>query len=803
LYERLKLAATPRPHNLPPQTTPFVGREAELARITNYLENPDCRLLTLTGLGGVGKTRLALQAAAASLSLFQDGVFFVSLTTINSLEGLISTITNALDFPLSGTLEDKLQLLNYLRPKEMLLILDNFEQLLPLSPSTNGGNRGGATGKRGAGGEAVAGEILKAAPKVKLLVTSRERLNLQEEWLLEIEGLTFPERDWSASNPPALELYSAVDFFIQQARRVQADFALAATNQADVARLCHLLQGMPLGLELAATWLPILSPAEIMAEIERDLDFLTTSTWNIPDRHRSIRAVFESSWHLLSGLEREVLQGLSVFRGGFSREAAVQVTGASFSLLLGLLNKSLLGRDALGRYDMHELIRQYAAEKLAEKEEAVAAQRTRLAAYYLALAEQAEPELRGPNQMAWWQRLEIELDNLRAALAWAVETCQPEIGLRLVAALGWFWRIRGHLTEGRDWSARILVLPCAQAQSAFRAKALNAAGLLAFYQTDYPVARALYEESMAISEAAGDQASLAQTLHGLGNTLWYQGHSARAVSLLEQSFTIFCELEDQPEVAAVLSRLGAVAAFQGDAEAARSLLERSLAIYKTLDDKWGIVYALWSLADAVYYSLQDYETGAALYEQGLSLAREVRDKPVLLSILVSLADAALVRQDYGQLEAYAREALLLAKELGDQWQPPRMLRLLGYAALQGEDKAQATVLFLESLHLNYKLDDRRGLLACLAALARLAHLQQQSEMAVQWLSAIQTLLASKKERLLPADSVSYERILALIQTEVPSEQFTRSWEQGQKISLEPLIQQAEAKYRAARSTSNY
>jgi hypothetical protein len=260
-------------------------------------------------------------------------------------------------------------------------------------------------------------------------------------------------------------------------------------------------------------------------------------------------------------------------------------------------------------------------------------------------------------------------------------------------------------------------------------------------------------------------------------------------------------LEDQSEVAAVLSRLGAVAAFQGDAEAARSLIERSLTIYKTLDDKWGIVYALWSLADALYYSLQDYETGAALYEQGLPLAREVRDKPALLNILVSLADVALVRQDYSQLESYAREALLLAKELGDQWQPPRMLRLLGYAALQGEDKAQATALFLESLHLNYKLDDRRGLLACLAALARLAYLQQQSELAAQWLSAIQALLTSKKERLLPADSSSYEQTLALVQAETPSEQFIRSWERGQKLSLEPLIQQAEAKYRASHATS--
>jgi len=757
LYERLKQVGATRPHNLPPQPTPFVGREKELAQIKHYLSQPEQRLVSLVGLGGVGKSRLGLQAARQSLELFQDGVYFVPLVAVNSVEGLLSGIASSLNFGLSGPLEPKQQLFNHLHNKKLLLVLDNFEQLL-----------GDESGVR------LLAELLQAAAGVKLLVTTRERLKLAEEWVLEVTGLTYPrKRDAEVvregtKTQELLNRYSAVAFFVQQAQRVQAEFELGPNVKA-ILTLCRLLEGMPLGLELAATWLPVLSCQELVAEIERDLSFLEVDRRNVVDRHRSMRAVFESSWQLLAVGEQQVLKRLAVFRGGFEREAAAQVAGASLSLLLGLLSKSLVRRNATGRYDMHELVRQFAAEKLAQEDEAVAVQRRQHGHYYLMLVEQAEPELRGSNQVAWIQRLEVELDNLRAALAWTIEQGEAELGLRLAAGLGWFWRIHGQLTEGRDWLTKILALPHAQTKSVYRAKALNMAALLAYYQVDYTNAQALYEESAAISEAGAADAVLAQSLHGLGNVLWYQNRQAEAISLLEQSLALYCKLNNQAGVAASLSRLGAMASYRGDYESARHLSEQSLVIYKNLGDRWGTVYALWNLAEATIYGQHDYEAARLLFEQCLAIARELRDKIALTAALVGLADLALVRQDYPQVEAYAGEGLTLSQEIGDQWQPPRMMRLLGYAALHRGHANQALPLFIESVQLNQRLADRRGIIAGLVAIARLASSQQQHEMAAQWLGAVETALTTIKDQLLPADQTIYAQTIMATQSALNSE----------------------------------
>jgi tetratricopeptide (TPR) repeat protein len=496
----------------------------------------------------------------------------------------------------------------------------------------------------------------------------------------------------------------------------------------------------------------------------------------------------------LAVAEQQVLKRLAVFRGGFEREVAAQVAGASLSLLLGLLSKSLVRRSATGRYDMHELVRQFAAEKLAQEDEAVAAQRQHHTHYYLMLVEQAEPELRGSNQVAWSHRLEVELDNLRAALAWTIEHCEAELGLRLGAGLGWFWRIRGHLTEGRDWLAKVLALPCAQPWSIHRAKALNAAGLLAYYQVDYTGARALYEESVIISEACADDMILAQSLHGLGNVLWYQNYHTEALSLLEKSLDLYCQLNDQAGVAASLSRLGAMAGYGEDYETARRLSEQSLNIFRALGDKWGTVYALWNLAEATIYGQHDYEAARLLFEQCLAIAREVQDKLALTAALVGLADLALVRQDYSQVEAYAGEGLSLSRQIGDQWQPPRMMRLLGYAALQRGQANQALPLFIETIQLNQLLNDRRGVIAGLVALARFASSQQQHNLAAQWLGAVETALTTIKDQLLPADQTIYEQTITATQSQLNPECFKATWAKGAHLTLEEAIQLELAPY---------
>ncbi len=334
------LPATPR-HNLPAQLTPFVGREAELALIRDRLRDPACRLLTLVGEGGIGKTRLALEAAAARLADYEHGVFQVRLAGARSPEAIVPTVAQAIGFSFYEGGEPRQQLLHYLRGKRMLLLIDNYEHLLD--------------------GVDVVVDILQAAPGVTVLVTSRTRLGLQGEHLFPVGGLACPEQE---THEIAQGQYDAVDLFLAAARRTGPGFVLAGQEQ-HVARICRLAGGMPLALLLASAWAEMLTPAEIADRIAEGLDFLDTGWRDVPERHRSIRAVFDHSWSMLGGREAEVFQALSVFCGGFSGQAAQQVTGATLGDLRALVNRSLLHRSPSGRYDVHELLRQYAAEKLA------------------------------------------------------------------------------------------------------------------------------------------------------------------------------------------------------------------------------------------------------------------------------------------------------------------------------------------------------------------------------------------------------------------------------------------------------
>ncbi|UCC86777.1 MAG: helix-turn-helix domain-containing protein, partial [Anaerolineales bacterium] len=434
--------APPRPaSNLPIPPTPLIGRQPELTALARMLCEPQCRLLTLTGTGGIGKTRLALELAFTRRDLFPDGVYFVSLASFTSPEFIAPTIGEALGLRFSGVLDPKAQILDYLREKSLLLVLDNLEHLLE--------------------GGGLLAQMLQQAPHVKLLVTSRERLNLQGEWLFDIQGLPVPAPD----QIDRAEEYSAVALFLQSAWRAQVGFELKDEERPWVARICQLVEGAPLAIELAAAWVRVLTCREIAQEIERNLDFLAASARDLPERHRSMRAAFDHSWRLLSDEERRALSQLSVFRGGFTREAAEKVAGAPLPLLSSLVSKSLAQPVAEGWFDLHELVRQYAEAHLDTVSEGHTmvpghadgfAARQAHAAYYLALVEQAAPQLFGPEQVAWLQRLEHEYDNIRAALAWLLKadgrdtTWRVEAALRLTGPLARFWHGH-HFNEGRRW----------------------------------------------------------------------------------------------------------------------------------------------------------------------------------------------------------------------------------------------------------------------------------------------------------------------------------------------------------------
>jgi predicted ATPase/DNA-binding SARP family transcriptional activator len=417
LYTRIRSAAAPPPHNLPPQPTPFVGRTDELAEIARFFNNPHVQLLTLVGPGGIGKTRLALQAAARFIEPnrsieqpFPDGVFSVPLAGLSSSEShtnrpaLIAAVADALRFSFQGPIPPQAQLLSHLRDKKMLLILDNFEYI--------------------ASEASQLADILRLAPGVQLLVTSRVRLNLQEEWPMEVAGLPVPP---SIEEPiETAATYGAVQLFVQQAQRVHAGFQLDADELPSVIRICQLVEGGPLGIEIAASWVRVLACHEIALEIEHGLDFLTTSLHNVPERHRSLRAVFDYSWNLLTPQEQAIFRQLAVFRGGFRREAAMHVAGASLPMLAELVDKSLLRRAATGRYEVHDLLRWYAEEKLQMLPAEYETVNNAHCRYYAELLVKHNSELKGEDLPTALSVLEQERENVRAAWNWAVSQRRAE-----------------------------------------------------------------------------------------------------------------------------------------------------------------------------------------------------------------------------------------------------------------------------------------------------------------------------------------------------------------------------------------
>jgi predicted ATPase/DNA-binding SARP family transcriptional activator len=708
--------------NWPHPATPLIGRDAELAELAELIANPGCRLVTILGPGGMGKTRLALEAAAGGAWSFADGGAFVSLAPLHSAEHLMPAIAHALGVALSGLTDPREQLIHALQGRELLIVLDNFEHL-----------RDGA---------AALAELLARAPGLYFVVTSRQRLGMQGEWLFELRGLRYPNPQDAGRGA---ETYGAVDLFLQSARRTHLAFAPSESDMAAIIRICRMLGGMPLAIELAAMWTRALACTEIADEIEMGLGILSTALPNVSERHRSLRAVFERSWELLTPEEQTAFKGLSVFRGGFEREAAEQVAGVTRELLSALIDKSLLQWTYAQRYDQHELIGQFAVEKLRESGEE-AALRVRHADYFLKLAENAEGELRGPEQNHWLERIEAELNNLRAALDWSLEQpedARAEVGFRLVSALGGFWWMRD-LSEGRAWLAALLQHSGGKQKSLARARALDLAGDLALEQVgDLDAARALYEESLSIQTDLGDKQGAAVSLLGLGATARAQGDLTAACSFFEQGLGMWRQTGQGWGIAWALHHLGNAHFLRGDLALASSLMNECLAIRRELGDKSGVAWASDLLGEIARFQ-GDYEQAAPRYEESLKLHRELDNKAGLAAVLSNLGYVALNRGDHPSARALFDESLSLSRELG-----------------------------------------HRYLIA--AGLIGLAGLESQPKVAVRWLGA-----AEESRRLMgaPADKVAHERLMDVLRAQLDEAAFAAAWAEGQAMTLEQAVEQA-------------
>ena len=724
-----------RKHNLPVHLTPFVGREVALAEIRDRLQDPTCRLLTLVGPGGSGKTRLALEAAAAQVDHFAHGVFFVSLAPLDSAEAIVPTVAGALGFSFYEGVEPRQQLLDYLRQKCMLLIMDNFEHLLAC-PERRPELVEGPSRRDGVG---LVTDLLKTAPQVKILVTSRAGLNVQGEHLFPVAGMSFPDEETAKDaalrrvhpepgrRAQDVAQYSAVKLFLTSARQAQPGFKLTADNVTDVARICRLVQGMPLGILLAAAWVRMLTPAEIATAIGQSFDFLETDLRDVPERQRSMRAIFDHSWRLLTEREQKVFQALSVFRGGFTHQAAKEVTGASLSELMALVNKSLLHRMPApsatlrtgGRYEVHELLRQYAAGKLDRALAARETARDRHIAYYAAALQRWAADLKGPRQQAAMAEIEADSENVRAAWKWAVERGQMRQLGQAMEGLCRFYEWRGRYPE--IIAAAQAVVHLAQAAQDVRSEAGGYLwwGRTLWRQGDYEMARLQLEQALALARDAQLRQVEADSLRNLGIISHHQGDDAGATAYYEQALHICREIGDQLGESALLNNLGNVSTDQGDDAGARAYYEQSLRICREIGDRYGDGMVLGNLG-IVSHRLGDYVGARTYYEQSLRIYREIGERR---GEGLTLAYLGLLSHYLGDNEAareYSQQALFIAQELGNRYIQGYALTNLGHALVGLGRLDEAAHAYQQALALRRELGQHHLAMEPLAGLARVS-----------------------------------------------------------------------------------
>jgi predicted ATPase len=687
-------------HNLPVQPTPFVGRETELTELARLLSDPDVRLLTVLGAGGMGKTRLALEAGAAELNSFEHGVCFVPLAPLESVEAIVPAVAEALGFSFYEGGEPRQQLLDYLREKNKLLIMDNFEHLLTCPEPGRGDGVGLVT------------DVLQSAPEVKILSTSRAKLNVQGEHLFRLAGMDFPEPLLAAEAETPEEAvlslskdaaeYSAVKLFLQSARRTKPGYELPADDRKYVARICRLVGGMPLGILLAAAWLEMLTPAEIADQVEASLDFLETDLRDVPGRQRSMRTVFDHSWNLLTARQRAVMKALSVLRGGFTRQAATEVTGATLRELRALVDRSLLGRNPTGRYGIHELLRQYAAQQLGQAPAEEYSIRDAHATYYAAFLASREAPLRGMEQKQVLEEIRAEVDNIRTAWNWTVAQGKQSEIEQSVATLARFCRLRGWYREGEALFSR-----AAQRLSGMhedrtrllRGKLLLQQGRFANLLGRETEADRLLELSLEIFRELGarrdaaytvcllggceslfglprrelcleglslfrdldDQRGTGLALHGLAWSAWHGGEYADAKQSFQDSLALFRQVGDLEGIQASLHGLGYICWILGDYERGRELHLEMLRLCRETGSQGGIARALGDLGvDAV--GLQQYEKAHELFGQSLAIYRDIGNAMGMYDALGDLAEAANALGDYAQAELYVRRAFRVLPE---------------------------------------------------------------------------------------------------------------------------------------------
>jgi predicted ATPase/transcriptional regulator with XRE-family HTH domain len=767
--------STPR-HNLPLRLTSFVGREREVVAVREHLRA--VRVLTLTGTGGVGKTRLALEVADSLVDLFPDGVVLVELAPLADPTLVPQLVASTLGVPPVPGRPVATLLVDHLRTRHLLLILDNCEHLVEAC--------------------AVLVEALaRTCPRLSILATSREVLGVPGEVAWPVPALATPDPRRLPSDTQTLvsELmgYEGVRLLVERARLVAPAFTLTPANAATLAHICRRLDGLPLAIELAAARVKLLSPDQIAERLDNSFELLAGGSRTTTTRHRALWTTIDWSYTLLGEPERALFRRLAVFAGSFGLEAAEAVAGASLTTLGQLVDRSLIAVEpAVGgatRYRLLDPIRQFAGEKLRAAGEAEAALREH-AAYFVNLAETAEPYLASPERARWSERLDVEFDNLRVAIGWSRQASgEHAVGLRLYGALRWFWYLRGHLSEGRAQGEILLARPAGQEPTPARARALTSAGGVTFLQGDFPAARRWLAESVDHWRSLGATTDLAHAVGLLAFTLFRLGDEPTAATLMSESVALFREAGNPWTLAWSLDLLGYFQAARRDDTRAHASLTESVELFRQVGDDWTVAHPLANLG---YLAYVRGEFAAAQYalEECLPIFRAHHDDWHLPRSLNTLGSIARARGDYERAAQLYADSLRVGQEFGDDSVVATAEKNLARVAQAAGHLQRAADRLAHNLRLNRAHGYRQGMVVCLEGLAGVAAMRRRAAEAARWLAAASAARAKEGLALDPADRQDVERDRVLAQMALDSAAFDAAWRAGQSLTLEQAIEEA-------------